>query len=122
MVNTASRLQSVAPPGGVLVCGTTYALTKSAIQYEAREPVVLRGRSSPTEVWLAVAPVEQPPADREHDATPLIDREHELGLLVSALQRSVRDRVPQVLRVGDAIAVRLADRAIFDGHLAGRAI
>ena len=99
VVNTASRLQSVAPPGGVLVCGTTYALTKSAIQYEAREPVVLRGRSSPTEVWLAVAPVEQPPADREHDATPLIDREHELGLLVSALQRSVRDRVPQVVTV-----------------------
>ena len=33
VVNTASRLQSVAPPGGVLVCGTTYALTKDAIRY-----------------------------------------------------------------------------------------
>ena len=30
------------------------------------------------------------------------------------------DRVPEVLRVGDAVAVRLADRAVFDGHVAGR--
>ncbi|PZM96394.1 MAG: adenylyl cyclase, partial [Actinobacteria bacterium] len=96
VVNTAARLQSVAPPGGVLVCGATYALTKTTIEYEAREPVVLRGRSSPTEVWLALAPVQHPPPDREHDATPLIDREHELGLLINALQRCVRDRVPQV--------------------------
>ncbi len=28
VVNTASRLQSSAPPGGVLVCGNTHALTK----------------------------------------------------------------------------------------------
>jgi hypothetical protein len=28
--------------------------------------------------------------------------------------------VPEVIRVGDAVAVRPADRAIFDGHLAGR--
>lgn len=97
VVNTAARLQSVAPPGGVLVCGATYALTKTTIEYEAREPVVLRGRSSPTEVWLALAPVQHPPPDREHDATPLIDREHELGLLINALQRCVRDRVPQVV-------------------------
>ncbi|GAB3941587.1 hypothetical protein GCM10027614_27170 [Micromonospora vulcania] len=34
VVNTASRMQSVSPPGGVLVCGTTHALTKDAIRYE----------------------------------------------------------------------------------------
>ena len=56
VVNTASRLQSVAPPGGVLVCGTTHALTKDAIRYAEQPPVTLRGRSAPTEVWLALAP------------------------------------------------------------------
>jgi len=99
VVNTASRMQSVAPPGGVLVCGATYALTKDAIRYDAQPAVTLRGRSSPTEVWLATAPVSQRPPDREPDATPLIDREHELSLLVNALYRSIRDQMPQVMTV-----------------------
>jgi predicted ATPase/class 3 adenylate cyclase len=99
VVNTASRMQSVAPPGGVLVCGTTYALTRDAIRYAEQPPVTLRGRSSPTEVWLALAPVLRQPADRESDTTPLIDREHELGLLVNALHRSIRDRLPQLVTV-----------------------
>ncbi|MGI5213979.1 adenylate/guanylate cyclase domain-containing protein [Plantactinospora sp. CA-290183] len=99
VVNTASRMQSVAPPGGVLVCGTTQALTRDAIRYDEQAPVTLRGRSAPTEVWLALAPVHQEPPDREPDTTPLIDREHELGLLVNALHRSIRDRVPQMITV-----------------------
>ncbi|SCF02637.1 Double zinc ribbon [Micromonospora purpureochromogenes] len=97
VVNTASRMQSVSPPGGVLVCGTTHALTKDAIRYAEQPPVTLRGRSSPTEVWLALSPVRRQPTDREPDTTPLIDREHELGLLVNALHRSLRDRRPQVV-------------------------
>ncbi|MEV4755436.1 adenylate/guanylate cyclase domain-containing protein [Micromonospora sp. NPDC049559] len=97
VVNTASRMQSVAPPGGVLVCGTTYALTKDAIRYEEQSPVTLRGRSSPTEVWLARAPVQRQHPERDLDSSPLIDREHELSLLVNALHRSMRDRVPQVI-------------------------
>ncbi|MFY1637360.1 ATP-binding protein [Solwaraspora sp. WMMB335] len=98
VVNTASRMQSVAPPEGVLVCGNTYALTKEAIDYDARPAVTLRGRSSPTEVWLALAPL-RPATDRQDDATPLIDREHELGLLVNALYRCIRDQRPQMLTV-----------------------
>ncbi len=99
VVNTASRMQSVAPPGGVLVCGTTHGLTRDAIRYAEQSPVTLRGRSSPTEVWLALAPVRRQLPDHEPDSTPLIDREHELGLLVNALHRSMRDRVPQVITV-----------------------
>ncbi|MFV2019492.1 adenylate/guanylate cyclase domain-containing protein [Micromonospora sp. LOL_023] len=99
VVNTASRMQSVAPPGGLLVCGTTHALTKEVIRYDAQPAVTLRGRSSPTEVWLAVAVLRPAPIDQQSDATPLIDREHELGLLVNALYRSIRDQRPQVLTV-----------------------
>ncbi|WP_243707649.1 adenylate/guanylate cyclase domain-containing protein [Micromonospora sp. KC606] len=97
VVNTASRMQSVAPPGGVLVCGVTHTLTRETIRYAEQPPVTLRGRSSPTEVWLALSPVRRQPTEREPDTTPLIDREHELGLLVNALHRSLRDRVPQVV-------------------------
>ncbi|WDZ88202.1 adenylate/guanylate cyclase domain-containing protein [Micromonospora cathayae] len=99
VVNTASRMQSVAPPGGVLVCGTTYALTRGAIRYEPQPAVTLKGRSAPSEVWLAVGTTRQRPPDREPDTTPLIDREHELGLLVTALDRATRDRTPQLVTV-----------------------
>jgi 2,4-dienoyl-CoA reductase-like NADH-dependent reductase (Old Yellow Enzyme family) len=44
------------------------------------------------------------------------------GVADDALYFALRGRVSQVLRVGDAVAVRPCDRAIFDGHLAGRRI
>ncbi|GAA4442769.1 ATP-binding protein [Phytohabitans houttuyneae] len=97
VVNTASRMQSVAPPGGVLVCGTTYALTRDAIRFAARPAVTLRGRSAPTEVWLAEAPLRAARADRAADATPMIGREHELRLLDNALRRALQDRAPQLV-------------------------
>jgi predicted ATPase/class 3 adenylate cyclase len=97
VVNTASRLQAVAPPGGVLVCGQTRQQTTEAISYAEQSPVTLRGRTSPTEVWVALAPAQRPgPAP---DAVPLIDRDHELSMLVNALQRGVRDRTPQLVTV-----------------------
>ena len=42
------------------------------------------------------------------------------GLPVDDLYWELRDEVPVVARVGDAIAVRPADRAIFDGHRVAR--
>jgi 2,4-dienoyl-CoA reductase-like NADH-dependent reductase (Old Yellow Enzyme family)/thioredoxin reductase len=44
------------------------------------------------------------------------------GLPDADLYFALQRRVAQLLRVGDAVAVRTADRAIFDGHMAGRAV
>jgi 2,4-dienoyl-CoA reductase (NADPH2) len=44
------------------------------------------------------------------------------GLPDDALFHALRDRVARCERVGDAVAVRYADRAIYDGHLAGRRV
>jgi 2,4-dienoyl-CoA reductase-like NADH-dependent reductase (Old Yellow Enzyme family)/thioredoxin reductase len=44
------------------------------------------------------------------------------GIPDAPLYDELRDRVPEVVRVGDAVAVRFADRAIYDGYLAGRAL
>jgi class 3 adenylate cyclase len=99
VVHTASRLQSVAPPGGVLVCGTTYVATKGAIHYAEQPPVTLRGHSRPTEVWLALGARQRTQPDREADATPLVNRHHELSLLVNALHRALGDRVPQLITI-----------------------
>jgi class 3 adenylate cyclase len=103
VVNTANRLQSQAPRGGVLVCGSTHAATRSEIRYAARSPVVLRGHSAPTEVWLALAPV-QPQIEREPDegdpvGGDLVGRDHELGLLTTALHHVIEERTPQLVSV-----------------------
>src|SRR5262249_28667362 len=42
------------------------------------------------------------------------------GVADASLYFALRGRVPELVRIGDAVAVRFADRAIFDGHLAGR--
>ena len=44
------------------------------------------------------------------------------GVADDGLYHALVGRVPTVLRVGDCVAARWADRAIFDGHLAGRAV
>jgi 2,4-dienoyl-CoA reductase-like NADH-dependent reductase (Old Yellow Enzyme family) len=44
------------------------------------------------------------------------------GLPEDALHRALRSRVAVCLRVGDAVAVRYADRAVHDGHVAGRSV
>jgi hypothetical protein len=52
------------------------------------------------------------------DVDHVVIRTH--GVPADGLWHALRDRVPEVVRVGDAVAVRPADRAIFDGHMAGR--
>ena len=58
--------------------------------------------------------VETLPADS------VVIRTH--GVPDTDLYEALRDRVPEIVRVGDAVSVRPADRAIYDGHLAGRAL
>ncbi len=96
VVNTAARLQAEAPPGGVLVCGTTHAATRTEIRFAVRAPITLRGRSTPTEVWLAVAPVPQQ-IDPAVDAVAMVGRDHELALLTSALDHVIRDGSPRLV-------------------------
>jgi 2,4-dienoyl-CoA reductase-like NADH-dependent reductase (Old Yellow Enzyme family) len=54
------------------------------------------------------------------DVDHVVIRTH--GLPCDDLYFMLQGRVPELLRVGDAVAVRTADRAVFDGHLAGRAL
>ena len=54
------------------------------------------------------------------DVDTVVIRTH--GVPDDRLYHALVGRVSEVLRVGDAVAVRYCDRAIFDGHLAGRAL
>jgi 2,4-dienoyl-CoA reductase-like NADH-dependent reductase (Old Yellow Enzyme family) len=44
------------------------------------------------------------------------------GLPVDGLYRALEGRVPHLERIGDAVAVRYVDRAVYDGHVAARAL
>jgi hypothetical protein len=44
------------------------------------------------------------------------------GVPNAELAAALRDRGPEVVTVGDAVAVRPVDRAVFDGHRVGRAL
>jgi class 3 adenylate cyclase len=98
VVNTASRLQSLAPTGGVVVDESTWAATRHDMEYADRPPVTLRGRSTVSRIWLAVRPLPQRDLTTA-ELTPMVDREHERGLLVNALHRTVTDRTSQLVTV-----------------------
>ncbi|MEU6203638.1 adenylate/guanylate cyclase domain-containing protein [Micromonospora musae] len=98
VVNTASRLQSLAPSGGVVVDEATWSATRHELEYADRPPVTLRGRSAVSRIWLAVR--AKPHRDpRTAELTPMVDREHERGLLVNALHRMVNERTSQLMTV-----------------------
>ena len=98
VVNTASRLQTVAPTGGILVGAGTYRLTRTVFDYRAIEPVTVKGKAEPLRVWLAMAAKSrfgaelQPPS-----ATVWVNREDELELLKRTFARSIREPSVQLV-------------------------
>ena len=98
VVNTASRLQGLAPVNGVLVGEETYRATKSIVEYEAVEAVTLKGKSSPVPAWLALS-ASAPPGERRAKGQPFVGRNHELGLLQRIWDQSVAEQRPHVVTV-----------------------
>ncbi len=102
VVNTASRLQTAARPGEVLVGPVTHTLTAHSIQFEHRGLLTARGRDAPVEAWsasCALLPPGQRPARAE---APLVGRNRELGLIDAAVAASIgHERALLGVVVGD---------------------
>jgi class 3 adenylate cyclase/tetratricopeptide (TPR) repeat protein len=96
VVNTASRLQSSAPSGGLVVGEETYRLTRSAIEYEPLAAVDAKGKKEPIPLWLAIAPAS---ISSDRPATPMVGRDRELDLLDSIWSGAVRDRRPHLVTI-----------------------
>ena len=62
IVNTASRLQSVAAPGSVLVGEATYRAASEAIAFESAGEHALKGKELPVAAWTALRVVSKPRA------------------------------------------------------------
>jgi len=98
VVNTASRLQTAAPLGGVLVGEATYLATHHSIRYESTEPIQAKGKEDPVAAWIAVEPTSEP-AVRPLSEVPLVGREPELDLLRQIWNRVVTDHRAQLVTV-----------------------
>ena len=96
VVNTASRLQGSAPVGEIIVGEETYRATRSAIEYEAVEPVVAKGKSAPIDAWRAVAPTTAG-GERDLSSTPFVGRDREVGLLDATWERVELERRPHLI-------------------------
>ena len=103
VVNTAARLQQQARPGAIVVGAATRRATQHAVEYEALEPVVAKGKSRPVDAWEALTLVPTPERElRSRSETPLFGRDHDLADLRRVLDRARTDRTLQaVTLVGD---------------------
>ncbi|MBA3777986.1 MAG: AAA family ATPase [Chloroflexi bacterium] len=93
LVNTASRLQSVAPPGGVLVGESTHAATAEAIAYERAGEHVLKGKAAPVAAWRAMRVVAKlgGVARAEGLEPPYVGRDAQLRLLKDFLHSTASE-------------------------------
>ncbi len=87
---------------------------RAGVRWRPNTAVVAIGDHEVTVADVLSYAVETLPADN------VVIRTH--GVANDSLYHELRGVVPDLRRVGDAIVPRLADRAIYDGHLAGRAV
>jgi class 3 adenylate cyclase/tetratricopeptide (TPR) repeat protein len=98
VVNTASRLQTSAQPGTVVVGPDTYAATKDVFRYEPLGLLQAKGREAAIETWVAHEPILEPGRRRNRRwSDKLIGRDRELALVDTAVQNAFETRRPTMI-------------------------
>ena len=94
LVNTASRLQSVAPPGVVLVGEATQHATAGAIAYESAGDQLLKGKAAPVPAFRALRVVARRGGAGRADQleAPFVGRDYELRLLKDLFHTTAREK------------------------------
>src|ERR1017187_6825404 len=92
LVNTASRLQSVAQPGTVLVGEATQRAASKAIAFEKAGEQHLKGKQAPVEAWRATRVVAETGGRNRKDTleAPFVGRDEELRLLKDLFHATAR--------------------------------
>jgi len=101
LVNTASRLQSVAPPGIVVVGESTRHSAESAIVFEPLGEQELKGKISPVPAYRAVRVVAQRGGvgRGEQLEAPFMGRDSELRLIKDLFHAAPRERRPRLVSI-----------------------
>ncbi len=101
LVNTASRLQSVAPAGAVLVGESTQRATSQAIAFEEAGEQVLKGKASPIPAYRALWVTSERGGRNRSDAleAPFVGRAEELRLLKDLYHTTSREQRARLVSV-----------------------
>jgi class 3 adenylate cyclase/tetratricopeptide (TPR) repeat protein len=95
VMNTAARLQSKAPPDGIVVGEATYRATADLFEFREADPVEAKGKAKPVPVWELVG--ERPAPVRPSTRTPLVGRQAEFAELRETWQEVVATRRTRVV-------------------------
>jgi class 3 adenylate cyclase/tetratricopeptide (TPR) repeat protein len=100
-VNTASRLQSLAAPGAVLVDDVTRRASEAAIEYEDAGTHQVKGREQPVHAWTALRVVAGVGGARRSVGleAPFVGRERELQTIVEVAEDTVVNRTARLVTV-----------------------
>ena len=100
-VNTASRLQSLAAPGAVLVDDVTRRASEAAIAYEDAGEHQVKGRDQPVRAWTALRVVAGAGGARRSVGleAPFVGRERELARVTESFEESAEQRRARLVTV-----------------------
>jgi class 3 adenylate cyclase/tetratricopeptide (TPR) repeat protein len=98
-MNTAARLQQVAPVGEILIGAATYRLVQGSVIADPVEPLDLKGKAAPVAAHRVVALDDDLARRPRPAATPLVGRIRELGMLQDAFDRMAEERSCQLVTV-----------------------
>ncbi|HEX5466967.1 MAG TPA: adenylate/guanylate cyclase domain-containing protein [Candidatus Limnocylindrales bacterium] len=101
LVNTASRLQSIAPPGAVLVDEATRRAAGKAVAFEAAGEHALRGKEAAIVAYRALRVVAERGGRGRADRleAPFVGRDPELRLLKEFFHATGRERRPRLVSI-----------------------
>jgi class 3 adenylate cyclase/tetratricopeptide (TPR) repeat protein len=101
LVNTASRLQTVAPPGTVLVGETTERAANMSITFEPIGDQQLKGKAAPVPAYRAVRVIAERGGRGRSDRleAPFVGREDEFRLLKELVHATARERRPRIVSI-----------------------
>ena len=99
-INTASRIQSVAPQMGVAVGLATYEATSVVFDYKDLQAATVKGKADPVQVFHALAPRARFGTDltRTHDS-PFVGREIDLALLKGIFDKTIAAQSVQLVTI-----------------------
>jgi class 3 adenylate cyclase/tetratricopeptide (TPR) repeat protein len=101
LVNTASRVQSIAPPGGVLVTDSTRRVTEAAIVYEDAGSHELKGKTDTVRLWRATRVIGSRRGAQKAVGleAPFVGREREMHLVKELFHSGTENRKAHLLSV-----------------------
>jgi class 3 adenylate cyclase/tetratricopeptide (TPR) repeat protein len=101
MVNTASRLQSAATPGTVLVGEATMRAASNAISFEPAGDHALKGKVAPVPAWRAITVVARRGGSGRAATLepPFVGRDDELRLLKELFDATAREQKSRLVTV-----------------------